>query len=329
MFYDDLSQYGQWVDYENYGPVWRPSSVNEDWRPYTDGRWVPTNDGYVFESQEPWAGPPITTATGCPPPATAGFGPRAAPGTPLPWNGAPVLKPRQWTPLMSVGPPFRPPIMFRRRPTLRQAAIIRGSGDEFTHRAVLDLRPGGQLPAGVWTTLQPRLFLWRLRLSGPAGLCAGVLPTDGIRAKLLYAELLPADLFRRGFAGAYSYGPPVRYISRVTNINQTVINQTINNNTVNITRINNVVAPANVVSTNAGIRHIQPPALTQGQALPRAQRLTNVNTARASLGRPNVVAAPQNLPRLTAQIPKAPPLAAQPVKGGVPGRPCRPRPPCN
>ncbi len=54
MFYDDLGQYGQWVDYENYGPVWSPSNVNEDWRPYTDGRWVPTNDGYVFESQEPW-----------------------------------------------------------------------------------------------------------------------------------------------------------------------------------------------------------------------------------------------------------------------------------
>ena len=54
MFYDDLSQYGQWVDYENYGPVWRPSNVDDQWRPYTDGRWVPTDDGYVFESQEPW-----------------------------------------------------------------------------------------------------------------------------------------------------------------------------------------------------------------------------------------------------------------------------------
>ena len=54
IFYDDLSQLGQWVDYENYGPVWRPSNVSEDWRPYTDGRWTPTNDGYVFESQEPW-----------------------------------------------------------------------------------------------------------------------------------------------------------------------------------------------------------------------------------------------------------------------------------
>ena len=54
MFYDDLSQYGEWVDLENYGAVWRPNEVAEDWRPYTDGRWVPTDDGNVFESQEPW-----------------------------------------------------------------------------------------------------------------------------------------------------------------------------------------------------------------------------------------------------------------------------------
>ena len=25
MFYDDLAPYGQWVDYQNYGPVWAPS----------------------------------------------------------------------------------------------------------------------------------------------------------------------------------------------------------------------------------------------------------------------------------------------------------------
>ncbi len=55
MFYDDLAPYGQWVDYQDYGPVWVPSNVSDDWRPYTDGRWVPTDDGYVFESEEPWA----------------------------------------------------------------------------------------------------------------------------------------------------------------------------------------------------------------------------------------------------------------------------------
>ena len=54
MFYDDLSQYGQWVDVAQYGPVWQPNQVAEDWRPYTNGRWVPTDDGNVFESEEPW-----------------------------------------------------------------------------------------------------------------------------------------------------------------------------------------------------------------------------------------------------------------------------------
>ena len=54
MFYDDLSQYGQWVEVEKYGAVWQPTQVPEDWRPYTNGRWVPTTDGNVFESEEPW-----------------------------------------------------------------------------------------------------------------------------------------------------------------------------------------------------------------------------------------------------------------------------------
>jgi hypothetical protein len=54
MFYNELAPHGQWFEYENYGPVWQPSRVGENWRPYTDGRWVPTKQGYVFESQEPW-----------------------------------------------------------------------------------------------------------------------------------------------------------------------------------------------------------------------------------------------------------------------------------
>ena len=54
MFYDELAQYGDWVDYENYGPVWYPTQVDQDWRPYVNGRWVPTEQGQVFETQEDW-----------------------------------------------------------------------------------------------------------------------------------------------------------------------------------------------------------------------------------------------------------------------------------
>lgn len=41
LFYDELTQYGTWTEYEDYGPVWRPDRVEVDWRPYMNGRWVP------------------------------------------------------------------------------------------------------------------------------------------------------------------------------------------------------------------------------------------------------------------------------------------------
>ena len=129
----------------------------------------------------------------------------------------------------------------------------------------------------------------------------------------------PAGYFGRGFVGAYSYGPPVNYITRVTNINTTVYNRTVNYNTTNLTRFHNVMAPPGVLSGNPAIRHIQPQALTEGRALPPAQRLTNVNLARANLNKPNIMAAPGNVRPLTARIPKAPPGAAQAVRTGIPG----------
>ena len=54
LFYEELSSHGEWVELENYGPVWYPTQVQENWRPYVDGRWVPSEQGYVFETQEPW-----------------------------------------------------------------------------------------------------------------------------------------------------------------------------------------------------------------------------------------------------------------------------------
>jgi Family of unknown function (DUF6600) len=54
LFKEALSDYGQWFTYGSYGPVWRPRQISPNWRPYTNGRWVPTQDGYVFETDEPW-----------------------------------------------------------------------------------------------------------------------------------------------------------------------------------------------------------------------------------------------------------------------------------
>lgn len=53
----DLSWSGEWIDTPEYGLVWRPTHVQGDWRPYSDGRWRWTQAGWSWESDEPfgWA----------------------------------------------------------------------------------------------------------------------------------------------------------------------------------------------------------------------------------------------------------------------------------
>jgi len=54
LFYDELSPYGMWVDYPNYGYVWIPN-VDPGFSPYaTNGRWIYTDDGWTWVSDYPW-----------------------------------------------------------------------------------------------------------------------------------------------------------------------------------------------------------------------------------------------------------------------------------
>jgi len=54
VFYDQLSPYGQWIDYSNYGYVWIPN-VENDFVPYsTDGHWILTDDGWAWDSDYDW-----------------------------------------------------------------------------------------------------------------------------------------------------------------------------------------------------------------------------------------------------------------------------------
>lgn len=52
-----LSWNGEWVDTWDYGRVWRPTRVSDDWQPYMNGRWVWTDAGWAWASDEPfgWA----------------------------------------------------------------------------------------------------------------------------------------------------------------------------------------------------------------------------------------------------------------------------------
>lgn len=56
-FYSALEPYGEWIEigYNDY--VWRPFFTERNWRPYTDGRWEWTANGWYWVSYEPfgWA----------------------------------------------------------------------------------------------------------------------------------------------------------------------------------------------------------------------------------------------------------------------------------
>ncbi len=58
FFYDNLSSHGEWVETDGYGYCWRPSGMDEEWAPYTDGYWAYTDAGWTWVSYEDFG--PIT-----------------------------------------------------------------------------------------------------------------------------------------------------------------------------------------------------------------------------------------------------------------------------
>ena len=281
MFYDDLAPYGQWVDYENYGPVWAPSNVGEDWRPYTDGRWVPTEDGYVFESDEPWSWATYHYGNWMP---TDAYGWVWSPGrtwypSTVEWRTTPDSYPEDnsyvgWAPIPP--PDYTPPEGYA------PAGYYSG------------MPADSLLTSPFWIFAQAASFL--LGLGQPYGPAYSYLyqpclvPVEYIPVFFGQTVLCPGyyapsyyppGYFARGFVGAYSYGPPANFIYRHGNVNPGGFNRAMNYNTANITRFHNVTAPPGVLSGNPALRNIQPQALNEGRALPRTRQIANANLARA------------------------------------------------
>jgi hypothetical protein len=59
IFYTKLDRYGEWRETSDYGYVWQPREAerSRNWHPYTEGRWVYTDAGWTWVSEEPfgWA----------------------------------------------------------------------------------------------------------------------------------------------------------------------------------------------------------------------------------------------------------------------------------
>ena len=54
VFYSSLGAHGDWIPIDGGIYAWRPVGVAVGWRPYTVGRWVWTDDGWYWASDEPW-----------------------------------------------------------------------------------------------------------------------------------------------------------------------------------------------------------------------------------------------------------------------------------
>jgi hypothetical protein len=58
--YADLDEYGTWQTVPEYGAVWYPSAVPDDWAPYRDGYWTTVGGwGYTWVDAAPWGYAPF------------------------------------------------------------------------------------------------------------------------------------------------------------------------------------------------------------------------------------------------------------------------------
>lgn len=58
VFFDALQPYGEWVTVADYGYCWRPTGIDQSWRPYSNGRWVWSDNGWFWDSYEEWGWAP-------------------------------------------------------------------------------------------------------------------------------------------------------------------------------------------------------------------------------------------------------------------------------
>lgn len=58
VYSSDFDENGRWVYTSDYGYVWRPLIVVNNWAPYRTGRWCWINSDYIWVSYEPWGWAP-------------------------------------------------------------------------------------------------------------------------------------------------------------------------------------------------------------------------------------------------------------------------------
>ena len=308
MFYDELTPYGTWVDYGDYGPVWYPTQgVTSNWRPYVDGRWVPTDDGWTFETSEPWGWATYHWGNWMP---TSEYGWVWAPGSTWYPSTAAWRTSDDYVGWAPIPPPDYVP-----------EPAYYPSGGYYPDMPVMDL-----LSAPFWIFAQAANFL--LGFDQPyqpaySYYNTGYLAPYDYVPFIFANSLLLSDFYYPGYApgGYYCYGPSFPYVSRVCNINIANINNFARR--ARFRDFHHVLPPDRVLNRHPYLRNALPASVREGRSF-QAHRATNVAAAGRNLARPGVVRAPSNVPKLTREIPKGGPPATRgagpaAIRGGAKG----------
>ncbi len=288
LFYEALAPYGKWIDYGKYGPVWFPTGVSEDWRPYLNGRWVPTEEGWVFETEEPWGW------------ATYHYG--------------------NWFPTVEYGWVWSP------GSTWYPSNAVWRTSDEYIGWAPLppeNYEPvpafypeGGYYPgAPLWDLLSPPFWTFcptsrfLLGFGYPYAPIysywnCGCLAPFAWSPFLAFRTFFLPDFFFPSFApnAFFAFGPPFPFIARVTNINIITINKFVRDT--HFVDLKNVVPHRKILDRHPFIRRAIPDPVLKGQRF-GITPVKDIKLAERNLLSPHVAPLPIGVPKVSQEIPKA------------------------
>ena len=293
LFYDALAPYGNWVDYGKYGPC-ETAKVPSSWRPYLDGRWMPSRSGWVFETSEPWGW------------ATYHYG-NWMPTTELGWVWSPGST---WYPSTTtwrtsddyVGWAPIPPPDYVPEPAFYPA------GGYTAGASPLDL-----LAAPLWIFARSSQFLLGFgRSYAPAFSyynCPNCLSPFSY-VPIVYGGTFPlTDFYYPDYApkAFFGFGPPFPFVSRVSHVDIGRIHNFVNSH--NFTMMHNVLPSGAVLGRYPFLRGALPAAVLEGRRFPLT-RVQDVARVEHALNRPGVIGPPSGLPVISQAIPKFTPRRA-------------------
>lgn len=324
IFYDELKDHGEWVDYGDYGPVWYPTGVQENWRPYVDGRWTPSEEGYVFETQEPWGFATYHYGNWMPTPEYGWvwvpgrtWYPNTVTWRTSPESEAPDASYIGWAP---IPPPNYTPAPGYYPEGYYGGGYYRGGLESLITAPFWIFVKAASFLLGFSSPYSPAYSYWSCNCLIPPPALPYYITRTVIVNNYYTPAYYPAGYLIAG-RGYYNWGPPIPYVARVTRINQVTINNYMRQ--VNIYERRNVVPPPAVLARRPYLREVVPPPLLAHQPLPRGARAHDLQAARANLVRPNLLNAHviKEAPKFSATIPKVRPagMASGSWQRGVPG----------